>query len=56
MYVQLKSGFDSDAGPAWISLVEFSRSWRTAYWHERTLARRNGIAGNVLDLDTGQAY
>ena len=39
MYVQLKTGHDTDAGPAWIARVNFTRTWRTAYVHGRTLRR-----------------
>ncbi|NJC69628.1 hypothetical protein HC031_07835 [Planosporangium thailandense] len=32
MFVQLKTGHDTDKGPAWISRVRFTKSWQTAYW------------------------
>lgn len=44
MYVQLKTGYNTDRGPAWISVVPFSKSWRTAYFHGRTLHRVTGTA------------
>lgn len=62
MYVQLKSGYDIDRGPAWISRVRFSKSWRTAYFHGLTLRRVTGTAyahrddGNFYDVDSGDAY
>ena len=44
MYVQLKTGYPLDRGPAWITRVGFSKSWRTAYVHGRTLRRTTGSA------------
>jgi len=35
----LKTGYDTDKGPAWISVVSFNRSWKTAQWHGHTLRR-----------------
>ena len=43
MFVQLKTGYDIDKGPAWISRVRFTKSWQTAYWHGRTLRRWPGM-------------
>lgn len=31
------TGHDIDQGPCWISVVRFNRSWKTAYWHGKTL-------------------
>lgn len=61
MYVQLKSGCNTDRGPAWITRVRFTKSWRTAYFHGRTLARTTGTAranfdSNFYDVDTGEEY
>lgn len=30
MFVQLKTGHNTDKGPAWISTVRFNRRWKTA--------------------------
>ena len=57
MFVQLKTGYGTDRGPAWISLIRFSKSWNTAYWHGRTLRRASGLAdANFYDLETGDEY
>jgi hypothetical protein len=57
MFVQLKSGYDTDRGPAWISRVRFSKTWQTAYWHERTLRRWPGlVSGNFFDVETGEEF
>ena len=62
MYVQLKTGYDVDRGPAWIARVRFTRSWRTAYVHGRTLHRTTGIAyahrddANFYDVETGEGF
>lgn len=61
MYVQLKSGYDTDRGPAWISRVRFTRTWRTAYFHGRALARVTGTYranhdSNFYDVDTDEGF
>lgn len=61
MYVQLKTGYDTDAGPAWISLVRFSKTWRTVYFQGRTLHRVTGMAyvnfdANFYDVETGERF
>jgi hypothetical protein len=57
MFVQLKTGHGTDRGPAWISLVRFTRTWRTAYWHGRTLRRITGLFdANFYDVETGDEY
>lgn len=39
MYVQIKTGYNTNRGPAWISRVRFSKTWQMDYWRGRTLAR-----------------
>ncbi len=61
MYVQLKTGYDSDRGPAWIALVSFSKSWRTLTFHGRRLRRVARMAfanadANFYDVETGDRY
>lgn len=57
MFVQLKTGHEIDQGPAWISGVRFTRSWQTAYWHGRTLARGSGMFdANFYDVDTHEEF
>jgi hypothetical protein len=61
MYLQLKTGHNTDRGPAWSARVRFTRIWRTAYVHGRTLARVTGTAGanfdsNFYDVDTGEEF
>ena len=61
MYVQLKTGFDLDRGPAWIARVSFSKSWRTLTFHDKRLRRVTGTAfanadANFYDVDTGDRY
>jgi hypothetical protein len=61
MYVQLKSGYNTDAGPSWIGWVRFTRTWRTAYFHGRTLRRVTGTAyanfdANFYDAETGEEF
>lgn len=57
MFVQLKSGFGLDKGPAWISVVSFNRSWKTARWHGKVLRRGRGMFdANFFDEDTYEEY
>jgi len=61
MYVQLKTGHNTDQGPAWISMVKFTKTWRTAYFHGRTLHRVTGTAGanndsNFYDVENHDEY
>jgi hypothetical protein len=54
-YLELKSGY-SDDGPAWIAKVGVSKSGRTLYFNGKALKRRNGVAGNHFDLETGEEW
>jgi hypothetical protein len=56
MFVHLKTGHSGDSGPSWISLVRFNKTWKTAYWHGRTLARWQGFDANLVDLETDEEY
>jgi hypothetical protein len=57
MFVQVKTGHNTDQGPAWISVVRFSKSWRTAYWHGRTLRRTQGLFdANFLDVESNEEF
>lgn len=57
MFVQLKTGHDIDKGPAWISVVHFNRTWKTATWHGRTLRRWPGMFdANFFDIETKEEY
>jgi hypothetical protein len=61
MYVQLKTGYDTDAGPSWIGWVRFTKTWRTAYFRGRTLRRVTGTAfanndANFYDTETGEKF
>ncbi len=55
MYVERKSGC-ADDGPAWIGYVKTSKSGRTVYFNDHAFARWNGIAGNFVDVETGDEY
>lgn len=56
-YIELKSGF-SDNGPAWIGLVEFSKSGQTVYFNNMALKKLKtpGIGANHFDIETGEEY
>jgi hypothetical protein len=57
MFVQLKTGHNTDRGPCWISRVRFSKTWQTAYWHGRTLRRWTGLFdANFVEVDTHQQF
>lgn len=54
-YIELKSGHNGH-GPAWIALVDFSRSGTTVYFNDRALMRCSGVEGNHVDIETGEEY
>lgn len=56
MFIHLKTGHSGDSGPSWISLVRFNKSWKTAYWHGRRLARWQGPDSNFFDLETNEEF
>ncbi|MFD7137386.1 hypothetical protein [Streptomyces sp. NPDC059894] len=59
MFVHLKTGYDIDRGPSWIGWVDFSRTWRTAYFRGRTLRRGTGLGlfdANFHDVETGEDF
>jgi hypothetical protein len=61
MYVQLKTGHNTDRGPAWIARVEFTKSWRSVTFHGHRLRRVTGTAysnydANFYDVETGEEY
>jgi hypothetical protein len=57
MFVQLKTGHNTDQGPCWISVVRFNRSWKTAYWHGKTLRRWPGMFdANFYGVETKERY
>ncbi|TVT31418.1 hypothetical protein FNH05_28355 [Amycolatopsis rhizosphaerae] len=57
MYVQLKTGYDLDRGPSWVGWVRFSKTWKTAYFHGRTLRRWPGMFdANFFDADSGEEF
>ena len=57
MFAQLKTGYGTDQGPCWVSLVRFNRSWKTASWHGKTLPRwPRMFDANFYDIDTQDEY
>jgi hypothetical protein len=56
MYIENKDGL-IDGVSARIGWVEFSKSGRSVYYRGRTLhATKRAIAGNFVDVDTGDEY
>ncbi|WP_432037452.1 hypothetical protein [Streptomyces cucumeris] len=59
MFVQLKTGHGTDRGPSWIGWVDFSKTWKTAYLHGRTLRRATGLGlsdANFYDVETDEEF
>lgn len=56
MNVQLKAGHGLDQRLAWISNVRCSKTWQTAYWHARTLARWQAFDSKFYELDTKEDF
>lgn len=52
-YIEQCSGYN---GPAWISIIEFSRTGSTAYFNGMSLKKSAGITGNFYDIETGDEY
>lgn len=59
MFVQLKTGYDIDRGPSWIGWVDFSKTWKTAYFQGRTLRRATSggmFDANFHDVDSDDVF
>lgn len=56
MFVQLKTGYNTDQGPSWICWVDFNRTWKTVRFHGRELRRDRSIDGNFFDVETGEDF
>lgn|SRR5690606_231038 len=56
-YIELKSGY-SDNGPAWIGIVEFSKTGHTVYFDNKALKRLKVPSSNAnhYDIETGEEY
>ena len=54
-YIELKTGW-SDDGPAWIGHVKESKSGATLYFNDRAFQSCRGMAGNYVDVETGEVY
>ena len=56
-YIELKSGH-SDNGPAWIGIVEFSKTGQTVYFDNKALKRLKipGSNANHYNIETGDEY
>ena len=52
-YIELKSGYQDD-GPAWIAVVEFSKTGQTIYFNGRAF-KGNGH-GLCSDIETKEVY
>lgn len=56
MFAQMKTGFGTDQGLSRICRVHFSKTWQAARFHALTLRRHQGIAGNVVVVDSGDGW
>ncbi|UKN03445.1 hypothetical protein K6119_07955 [Paracrocinitomix mangrovi] len=56
-YIELKTGY-SDDGPAWIGMVQFSKSGRTIYFNGQAFKSLNGqgVGANYYDLESLDEY
>ena len=52
-YIELKSGYHDD-GPAWIGMVEFSKTGQTTYFNGQAF-KGNGH-GSCFDIETKESY
>jgi predicted nucleotidyltransferase len=53
MFLQLKSGYNTDQRPCWIARVRFSKSWQSTRFHGLTLHREQGVDGNFVEVQSG---
>jgi len=56
MFVQLKTGYNTDQGPSWIGWVEFNSTWKTARFQGRELQRFRAFDANFYDVETNQWF
>ncbi|MDX6254631.1 MAG: hypothetical protein QOJ11_965 [Frankiales bacterium] len=56
MFVQLKTGYDTDRGPSWICWVDFNKTWKTARFHGRELRRFQHPDSNFYDVATDELF
>ena len=55
-YVELKSGYNDD-GPAWICIIEYSKSKQMVYFDGKALKRFGGDkCASHKDVETGECY
>ncbi len=56
-YIELKSGYNGN-GPAWIAMIEFSKTGQTVYINNKALKRlkAGGVNANHYDIETGDEY
>lgn len=54
-YIEQCTGY-SHNGPAWISIIEFSRTGSTAYFNGMSLKKSAGVVGNFFGIETGDEY
>lgn len=55
MYIESKSG-PLDGADARIGWVTFSKTGKTVYYRGRSLLRANGVAGNYIEVDSGEEF
>ena len=57
VYLQLKTGYNTDLGPSWIARVQFSRTFQSLKFQGKTLERfQGGRDANFYDVDNGDEY
>ena len=56
MFVQLKTGYNTDRGPSWVCWCDFNKTWKTARFHGREVRRFNGVDANFYDVDTDEWF
>ena len=55
LYIELKTGYNDDS-TAWVGLVDYSKTGRTAYFNGKAFKRGHGTNGNYFDIETGDEY
>ena len=55
-YIELRTGYPNQDGPAWIGKVKMSKSGKTIYFNNHAFQKYHGVCANYIDIETGEEY
>ena len=50
-YIELRTGYPNQDGPAWIGKVKMSKSGKTIYFNDHAFQKYHGVCANYIDID-----